>query len=48
MERPSTELETVSRGVPMPLKGETVPLGGIGILMSSGLPGTMLSGKSGM
>lgn len=32
----------------MPLSGLIVPDGGTGILMSSGLPGTSLDGKSGM
>lgn len=35
-------------GVPMPENGETVPLGGTGILMSSGLSGTMRSGSPSM
>ena len=35
-------------GVLRPGKGLTVPLGGTGILMSSGLPGTMLSGRLGI
>jgi hypothetical protein len=36
-------------GVPMPPgKGLTVPLGGTGILISSGLPGTMESGRPGI
>jgi len=35
-------------GVPILIMGETVPEGGTGILRSSGLPGTMLSGRLGM
>jgi hypothetical protein len=35
-------------GVPRPEKGLTVPEGGTGICMSSGLPGTRFSGRLGI
>jgi hypothetical protein len=37
-----------SAGVPMPDNGETTPLGGTGILISSGEPGTISCGSPGI
>jgi hypothetical protein len=37
-----------SAGVPRPDRGDTKPLGGTGILMSSGDPGMRASGRPGM
>lgn len=37
-----------SAGVPSPSIGEAIPLGGTGILISSGEPGTISSARSGM